>query len=242
MIDLDVESVKLKSLANLPTVVSGIAIQPVSLKRIIEVGYDVYQRYLSVIMVPKDKLVHQEFLNSMPQEIGVYDIIEMFGETEEIHSLFYSGLKFIVGSQNIHYTDSLFIDDIKVNNDLFSEILDIIKVQNCISNSDVDDFKPANERVKKLREKQLENRRKIQELKKNSGDDSNALTFFDLVSILSSNANGLNIFNVFDMNIFQFNDQFNRMKLLNDYEISIQSILHGADPNKVEIKHWMSKA
>lgn len=242
MIQVDIENIKLKSLANLPVVVSGIPIYPVKIRDIIELGYDVYSQYLSLMMLSKDQLIHKDYINTIPDELGIYDMIEMFGESANIHSLYYSGLKFIIGSSNIFYTDSLYINHQKITNDIYNEILKVVKIQNCLSEADFEDFNPANDRVRKLREKQLENRRKIQALKKNSTDDSENLTFYDLVSILCTNANGINIFNVFDLNIFQFNNQFNKMKQLNDYEISIQSILHGADPQKVEIKHWMSKA
>ncbi|GJM68138.1 hypothetical protein HMSSN036_03540 [Paenibacillus macerans] len=110
MIQVDIENIKLKSLANLPVVVSGIPIYPVKIRDIIELGYDVYSQYLSLMMLSKDQLIHKDYINTIPDELGIYDMIEMFGESANIHSLYYSGLKFIIGSSNIFYTDSLYIN------------------------------------------------------------------------------------------------------------------------------------
>jgi hypothetical protein len=119
------------------------------------------------------------------------------------------------------------------------DITDIIKIQNCVITK-VDDFNPLNENVKKLREKMLARQRRLKELK-GDDDEGKSLSFLDLISILCSNANGINITNVFDLNFFQFNDQFNRMKLLDDYNVNVQALLHGADPKKTKLIHWMSK-
>ncbi|MNJ72751.1 hypothetical protein D3C77_694540 [compost metagenome] len=88
----------------------------------------------------------------------------------------------------------------------------------------------------------LENRQKIRRLKNEQGDFQDAPTFHDLVSSLCAHANGIHIFNVFDLNIFQFNDQFYRMKLLSDYELNIQALMHGADSKHIQLIHWISKS
>ena len=90
----------------------------------------------------------------------------------------------------------------------------------------------------------LEKRRKARERlnkAKNNDSDGERLTLDDLVSIVCANGNGINIFNVWDLSFYAFNDQFNRMKMFDDYQISVQSLLAGADPNEIELKHWMSK-
>lgn len=239
---MDVETIKLMTLANIPIKLGcGIVVRPLTLKEIVSIGYDIYDKYLTILLTKKESFFNEEFAKSIPVEIELYDILDENQELQEIHHWYYAALRFLLGTNNITYNEGLFIDETKIHQKDYQEIIKIIKIQNCINSNDLidDDFNPANERVRKLREKQLENRRKIQELKKNSGDDSNKLTFFDLISILCANANGINILNVFDLNMFQFNDQFNRMKLLNDYEVNIQSILHGADPKKIDFKHWM---
>jgi hypothetical protein len=93
-----------------------------------------------------------------------------------------------------------------------------------------------------LQQKMQSNRQKIRRLKNEQLENQDAPTFYDLVSSLCSHANGIHIFNVFDLNIFQFNDQFYRMKLVSDYELNIQALLHGADSKHIKLKHWISKS
>lgn len=239
---MDIESVKLRTLANLPTDVNGVFVYPVSLRKIVEIGYEKYNNYLSILSVKKEQLVNKEYIDRLPDDIEVFNIINEAYSSDFICSLFNESLKLFMNTDNIVYKDGLYINGISITGEIYHNIVKVISIQNGLKITESDNFNPKNERVKKIKEKMLENQRKIQELKKNSENDSENLTFSDLVSIVSSNVNGINILNVFDLNIFQFNDQFNRMKLLNDYEVSIQSILHGADPKNVEIKHWISKS
>ncbi|OMD10721.1 hypothetical protein BJP50_28060 [Paenibacillus odorifer] len=238
---IDLERIKINAMANLPFNINRILIYPISLKQIVDMGYDDYNNNLSLLSIKKDQLVSPELFDSIPSDVEAYDIIYELYKDDDLCKAFNNSLSFFCKTENIVYDNGLYIEGIKVDSGCYKDILKVIHTQNGIVLNE-DDFNPKSERVKKLREKQLENRKKIQKLKKDSGNGSDLLTFFDLVSIICSNANGINVFNVFDLNMFQFNDQFNRMKLLNDYETSIQSLLHGADPKNIEIKHWISKS
>ncbi|MEK4451296.1 hypothetical protein [Paenibacillus sp. FSL L8-0506] len=238
---IDLERIKINAMANLPFNINGILIYPISLKQIVDMGYDDYNNNLSLLSIKKDQLVSPELFDSIPSDVEAYDIIYELYKDDALCKAFNNSLSFFCKTENIYYDNGLYIEGIKVDSTCYKDILKVIHTQNGIVQNE-EDFNPKSERVKKLREKQLENRKKIQKLKKDSGNGSDLLTFFDLVSIICSNANGINVFNVFDLNMFQFNDQFNRMKLLNDYETSIQSLLHGADPKNIEIKHWISKS
>jgi len=124
-----------------------------------------------------------------------------------------------------------------ITKDNFEEIKDIISKQNCYKKTVEDnEFNPANEAATKLAEKIKAMRKKVSERKK---EDS--LTLFDLISVLASNSNNLNILNIWDLSIFQFNDQFNRMQMIEEYEININSLLHGADSKKINLKHYLRK-
>ena len=41
--------------------------------------------------------------------------------------------------------------------------------------------------------------------------------------------------------IYQFNDQFNRLKIMDDYEVNVQALLHGAKKENVNLTHWITK-
>ena len=39
--------------------------------------------------------------------------------------------------------------------------------------------------------------------------------------------------------MYQFNNQFNRMQMIEDYDINIRSLLAGADSKKIQLKHYI---
>jgi DNA-binding transcriptional MerR regulator len=128
-----------------------------------------------------------------------------------------------------------------ITSDNYEEIKNIIKLQNGISSNDVLDENPADERTRMLLEKRRKIRKKLAKAKaKNDDGESEPLTFADLISIMCANANGITHENVWNMNIYMFQNQFQRMKLIEDYDISIRSILAGANPDKIDMKHFMS--
>ena len=65
-------------------------------------------------------------------------------------------------------------------------------------------------------------------------------TLADLVSILASGF-GLTMADVMKYDIYQFNDQFNRLKIMDDYEVNVQALLHGAKKENVNLTHWITK-
>ena len=71
-------------------------------------------------------------------------------------------------------------------------------------------------------------------------DEDSAITLADLVSILASGL-GMSMDLVMDYDLYQFNDQFNRLKIMDDYEVSVQALLHGAKKENVNLTHWITK-
>lgn len=234
------EEVKLKTLANKPIAYRNLLITPKSLDTIIESGYDEYnyQSYLATITL-------QELLKDVNEEVELdISVIEFFihNADSEILVSYLNSISFFIDesiglSSNM---EKLVIKDEEFDFYELGLIIEIIKIQNCIVSRNDDDFNPLNENARLLKQKMLERQRKLKKLKEGEGGD-NSLNFSDLISILCSNANGISIHNVFNLNFFQFNDQFNRMKLLDEYEINIQALLHGADSKNIKLTHWISK-
>ena len=46
---------------------------------------------------------------------------------------------------------------------------------------------------------------------------------------------------IMQYDLYQFNDQFNRLKIMDDYEVSVQALLHGAKKEDVNLTHWITK-
>jgi hypothetical protein len=59
-------------------------------------------------------------------------------------------------------------------------------------------------------------------------------------SVCSKHAN-LSLFNIEKLTIYQLIDQFKRLNMIDEYFISVDSLLAGADSKKVDLNHWSKK-
>jgi hypothetical protein len=125
------------------------------------------------------------------------------------------------------------LEDKKIINETnYEKFKDILKFQNCINKKQNDEFANlANAKAEEIKNKILKGRQLIK------GRESE-ITLDILISALAANGeNGLNIINIWDLTFYQFNDQFSMMKMVEDFDINIQSMLAGA---KIEdLKHYI---
>ncbi|SCY71800.1 hypothetical protein SAMN05720606_10876 [Paenibacillus polysaccharolyticus] len=235
---MNVQDIKLKTLANKPVLFQSVVIPPKSLNDIVEDGYDFFSERLNLISLRIEDLFPSLSINDY--EGTLIELLLYIGD-QSLLSAYLDAFQYFldvpVQLSDIH--SCIDAGDVMLSYIELEQIAGIIRIQHCVVTKQDDDFNPLNDRAKALREKMLARKRKVRELKEGSGAEE-ALTFVDLISILSSNANGINILNVFNLNFFQFNDQFNRMKVLDDYEVNIQALLHGADSKSIKLKHWIS--
>lgn len=231
---IDIENIKLLTMANEPYEINNIIIQPKTLRDIIKYGYGNYNQKLSIVSARVDDLFQKEFVEQIPEETSLIELLVATNSFDFL-DVYFDSIVYFTNIKKINH--AIGADDIET----IKQIVDIVKIQNCIVTKEDENFNPLNERAKKIKEKMLANKKKIQELKSSSNDEE-TLTILDLISILcSKNENGINLLNVFDMNMMQFNDQFNRMKINEEYEVNIHALLHGADMKEVKLKHWMTK-
>lgn len=124
----------------------------------------------------------------------------------------------------------------------YNEFRTILKERNCLM--DIDGFEnienPDNEMVQKLLEKRRILREKLKNAKKNENDE-NGVTIADLISIFAE-AEKMPLQDVYDnYDIYQFNNQFNRLKIMEDYQVNIKALLAGAKKEEIKLQHWLSK-
>ena len=148
--------------------------------------------------------------------------------------VFHQDYGFIIGDEN---------DEIRILNHLnYDKFRKIIKERNCLIDLDgIDECdNPNSEMARKL----LEKRRKLREKLKKSkqiGDDEESLTMADLISIFAQ-AEHMSLQAVYDnYDIYQFNNQFNRLKIMDDFHVNIQALLAGAKSEDVKLQHWLSR-
>ena len=129
------------------------------------------------------------------------------------------------------------IDQGYLTHNNFLKFQSIVKERNGISKLNEDIDNPANAKAAALLARKKALKKKIDKAK---DQDTNDITLADLISILASGMKmPISVICQYDM--YQFNDQFNRLRIFKDYEVNVQALLAGADSNSIHLQHWISK-
>lgn len=239
----------------------GITVYPFTVDEILfTIGESKYYRYLNLITMSTNQ-IDTYFKDTFGENSDLETTFEFLTYYSSLSSDFArmvceSISTFIL--EEVKFIDSLSVfvigdSDGKMNSTegikiidsaIFEELTSIIAYQNCV-NKDGKEVEKFSEHAEEIKRQIQERREIIAKLKKNKSggkdNENSPLTLTDLCSVMASNCNGLNIFNVFDLTMYSLNDQFARMKMLEEYDIGIQQILAGVDPKKIDLKHWMSQ-
>ena len=127
-----------------------------------------------------------------------------------------------------------------LNEDTYDEFRKILKYRNCLADTDgLDEDNPANEMAAKLLEKKRMLKAKLAKTRQSQGD--NDITMYDLISIFAE-AEKMPLQDVYaNYDMYQFNNQFNRLRMMDDYHVNIQALMAGAKSEDVKLRHWISK-
>lgn len=256
--DIDDIDIELKLLSGKKLIVDNIEITPFKIGEIIDVGFGKYSQMLNIFYLKIEEMLEIDVNNEEMKDLRAFDILLNSG-MEDFTKFVLEAIRIIlkcnsvvvnIEKQNIGlvYGDGNIDDTIVPENihlitrDNWENICKCVKMQNCYK---IDDEKEGTDDTTDLKTLELLKRRsdvrkQLEKIKSNSSDEE-PLTFTDLISILSANGNYINILNVWELTFYQFNNQFARMKMLEDYDISIRSLLAGAKAEDVNIVHWMSK-
>lgn len=233
--DIDIKG---KLLAGLPILVDKTLIYPLTLKEIFGYGYMNYQKNLWVFTEKID-----DIFKDIPEEYKALNTFDIFLNFEGDNENFISSLKLFFKENTIIINKQIQIIALPnkqiIDRNNWIKFCEVINLQNNINKRDEkEQYNPKSARAKEIAEKLKKAKEKINKVKAKNNED---LDLLDLISAFASYNKNINILDVWNMTIYQFNDQFQRMQLWNDYDISIQSLLHGADSNKVDIKHFVCK-
>lgn len=244
---------KLKLFGGRPVLAKGYGnITPLKIREVVDVGYSEYMQCLNILTLEvKDFLKDSKDIDL--SQYNVFELIIAFGG-EEVEKVFETSLSLFLGGEAIIDKESRRVFLKKSDEEIlivdkrnYSEIQEVIKWQNFINSFDekkISGFNPADEETRKLKEQMDAVAKKRDELKKkqnpNEEDDESNLDFYDILSAISSKSYGVSELNVMELTIYQVYRKFKRMEIIEQYDISIKSILAGAQ--NVKLKHWSSRA
>ena len=239
-------NLQLKLLSGRVIYIDDIPTYKIPLNQIIDFGYVEYQNLIRLICMGKDE-INKMF--QMENEIDDVFIFLFVMCTQDFSTNGYSFSK-----EMLRFLQLIFNKDVKIdiehgfvigeshtlNRENFSKLQEVIKYRNSLNDIEEENSdNPADEATRQLIEKRNKLRKKIKELKKTE-DDNEPITLFDLISIYAE-MEKMKIEDVCEYDFFQFNNQFNRMKVVEDFKVNVQSLLAGADSKSIKLKHWLSK-
>lgn len=253
------EDIQLKLLSGIEIYFDDIPMYSVSLIDIVNFGYTKYMQIISLLCMDDDssklyfkndaKIKSTFFLISslIFNETKALEREETDSDKDSINNLILQFLKLIFKNEVIFDINYGFI--IKSNNgnkiltlDNYDSFRNLLKIRNCIDDIEDEIENPDNEKTRRLLEKRRKIRKKLQNTKSSNSDNNDeGLNLADLVSIFSEAEHipPSDVFKKYD--IYQFNDQFSRMKIFNDYNVNIQALLAGAKSEDLNLQHWLSK-
>jgi hypothetical protein len=229
------DDLELKLLAGVPIETEVGKLHPLKLSEIMEIGEKQYNAYLgSIIISPKQLDIKDKSVKSFHLALGGCIENALFRKN------FMQGLSiFFKTDVKLHTSGYFLVGDKILNQDNFDEIQTIIKKQNFISEvkDEFEKYKISDdEDTKRI----LEMRKKIKEKIKKENRD-NGLNLHDVISIVASYVPNVNLFNVWDLTVYQLYTLYSRLMMKANYESNFAIYLQGEDPSKLGTPYWARK-
>ena len=222
-----------------PFYLDGVPICPITIDDIVDIGYTNYRVLLNFICADINDFIDNSEGKYSNEDLFAF-VVNSFLHNKDARNILLNALHMICKTENILYdkdNECFKIDNGYLTYDNFLTFQSIVKERNGISklNEDVDN--PANAKAAALLARKKALKKKLDKAK---DQDTSDITLADLISILASGMK-LPIPVICQYDMYQFNDQFNRLRIFKDYEVNVQALLAGADSNSIHLQHWISK-
>ena len=250
------DSQKLNLILGVPIHTSDIdiKIKQFTLREVSHIGYEDYLSHVELVTTTVDDFL--KILIDTPIYMDLYmkrhelkplDFFIMFSEDESYREMVEKAIEFVLGlergqiileyfSNRLLFKKDLSSDDIKlIDSELFNEIVSLVKMSNgMMSISSDGEANPHDERAKEIYEKMKKNREKIQRIKAMESDEK-PRGLNDIISAITVKSPSTNKLNILDYTLFQIYDEYARLYLVENYNLSVKSMMFGGDS---EIADW----
>ncbi len=237
---MDTKDIGMRLYSKDPIFVDGVPIYPVSLREIAKIGYRRYSTELRILCLTESDV--QALSGKDISNRGIFSFLVTSAiKDKDTMQAFLFLLSKITHSKVVFLSNKMCFSGgfFEITKDNFSDVQEIIRLRNGLQyNDDDEDENPDNEAARRVLQRRKEERLKRRKAK--ISDEDSEITLEDLISILSSGL-GLLMDSVLEYDLYQFNDQFNRLKIMDDYQVNIQALLHGAKKEDINLVHWITK-
>lgn len=235
---MDMSDVELKLLLGLPIEIAGVGkLYPLTLREISTIGETEYNKLISISTFKQEDLEIDGRKLTPFESVLVYTIHD-----ENFRKLFVESLsKFFKEQVHFHFESGLFYlgslqDSRLITEEKYNEIVEVVKRQNFIKDSqkEEEEFNPFDEKAAEFAAQIKKFRQKVKERNQEGG-----LNLRDIISIVASYSQSYNLFNIFDLTIFQLYETYIRLMMRDNYESQFAVYLQGAEIK--DMKHWARK-
>jgi hypothetical protein len=246
---MDYFEIEMNLLAGKPIEISGgLLVHKVSFNDMCDIGYNKYNDIVGLLCINNEKL--KEYLKSEDADIYTYVVsLSYYAATKQdeerlmflynlinvLKYIFKKDIKFDVYNMCFAIGESEIL-----NKENFNDFIKIVKIRNCFEDVINESDNPDSDRTKQLLERRRKLREKLNKTKSQNGDDDSCLTILDLISIYAESSH-MKLEDVFSYDMYQFNNQFNRLKIFKDYEVNTRALLAGAKKEEIDFKHWLTR-
>ena len=223
------QDLKLKLILGLPIEINKIKIHSVKVKEIAEFGYLRYNQALKIISA--DSFEIKRILDSK-ENISQFEFVVISVMSDvRIRSLIEDLFTLVFREKTKFSEDKLCfnVGNHELNKDNFDEIVNIISKRNGVTKSGKDLGKPSNEKARKILERRNLARSKLKKSSENG---------FDLAELISFLSVYFDTSKLLNLDIYQLTDRFTRIIKKENYDISVNSLIHGANKSDLDLKHW----
>ena len=226
------QDLKLKLILGLPIEINRVKIHSVKVREIAEFGYLKYNQALKIISA--DSFEIKRILDSK-ENISPFEFVVISVMSNVQIRILIEDLFTLIFKEKTEFSEEKLCFNVgkhELNKDIFDEIVNIICKRNGANKNQKDLGKPSNEKARKILEKRNLARSKLKKIGENGFD------LADLVSFLSVYFDTSTLLN---LDIYQLTDRFMRIIKKENYDISVNSLIHGANKSDLDLKHWSEK-
>ena len=235
------EDIKACLISGVPIYVGKVPVYSVPFAKISASPMSVYFNVLGLLMISpsefNDRFGDKGEMKSVIDLLHVLQIAspDTFDKYNQVLSLIFGEPISEFINDSAVFTSGFVIDP-----DNIVDVVTVIRMRNGMYSENGDDEyteNPANDNVRRLLERRRQMRKKVASMKKGDGSDIN---YTDFVSIYAS-ISGLSLQQVAAYDLYQLSNQLRRYQMHEQFDIQLQSMMHGAKIEEGDFKNYMRK-
>ena len=225
-------------------------IYSVTLGEIVDIGYDNFQSYLSILTTTKPvDIKDNKEMEEILKDLTDFQYILLISSVDaQVYELLEKAFSFFTHSEMNISLESATItltynnEEHILDEEHFYDLQRILRRMYFLEQEgeEIIISKDDDPITRSIKLKMRENREKVRRAKaKKASQEKSDMKLSDLIGSMTINDCGLNISNVWNITYYAFHDQLKRMGWRDQFNINQKAALAGAKINKSQLKHWM---